>query len=313
MHGDRLGILCALLAVVFLTTQDMLIKTLSDSFPLHEIVTIRAAAALCLTLVFVRMEGGLWLLRTARPGLHLARGLLVFIANTLFFLGVASMPIGEATAIFFVGPVIMTALSVPMLGERVGAWRWAAVVVGLGGCALITRPGADGFSMAALFPIGAAVAYALLQLLTRRLGVTDSASSMAFYIQLTFLASSLAVGLVIGDGRFMGVGGAELEFLFREWTWPASSDAMLMTCIGIINGIGGYLLAQAYRSGAVAVVAPFEYLSLPLALFWGFAIWRDVPDLMAVTGILLIIFAGLVVIYRDRRDGAVGLSVPARK
>ena len=120
-----------------------------------------------------------------------------------------------------------------------------------------------------LGPVVAAFTYASMQMLTRKLGATDKASTMAFYIQMTFIAFSLVIGLGLGDGRFAGTGNPSLDFLFRAWRMPETSDIWLFIWCGVSAGFGGYLLSQAYRLGEAAIVAPFEYIAMPLAVAWG--------------------------------------------
>lgn len=302
-YNTRLGILCIFGGIIALTLMDALIKWISGTFALHEVTFARSVVAIVLTLVIVRVEGGMSLLRTRRPGLHLARGLLLVIANFCFFSALASMPLAEATAIFFLAPLFITALSVPLLGERVGLRRWLAVLVGMGGMILMLRPGQGTVDWVALLPAGAALAYGLMQLITRRLGATDRASSMAFYIQVTFIIVSGAIGLAIGDGRFAGTGHPSLEFLFRAWTLPAGWDALLLLVIGVLVGIGTYLLSQAYRVAQPVVVAPFEFTALPLSLLWGMLIWGHWPDGTAMLGMALIVGGGLYVFYRETMQG----------
>ena len=159
------GILCVLGAVTAFTTQDMAIKWMSGDYPLHQIVLTRAIVALLLTLaVFMPLEGGLGNLRTRRLPLHLLRGLAVVFANMAFFTGLASLPLGEATAIFFVAPLFITLLSVVLLHEQVGPRRWLAVLVGLGGVVVMVRPGGETFQWAALFPLGAAFFLSLIHI-----------------------------------------------------------------------------------------------------------------------------------------------------
>jgi drug/metabolite transporter (DMT)-like permease len=293
------GIICIVGAALFLTANDSIIKWLSPFYPLHEIVLVRAVVALVLTLLFVQLEGGLHLLRTRRPALHFLRGFLIVIANMAFFLALASMPLAEATALFFVNPLFIMLLSVPILGERVGLRRWLAMLAGLAGVVVMLRPGFGVANWATLLPLVAALAYASMQMLTRRLGVIDKASTLAFYIQLTFVLISAAIGLAVGDGHYDDGQNTTLEFLFRAWTWPTLSDAGLMALCGCLVGAGGYLLSQAYRVSEASVVAPFEYTSLPLALFWGLLIWGDLPDVLAFLGISLIVGSGLFVFYRE--------------
>jgi S-adenosylmethionine uptake transporter len=259
------------------------------------------------------LEGGLQLLRTRRPALHFLRGLLIVIANMAFFLALATMPLAEATALFFVNPLFIMLLSMPVLGERIGLRRWSAILAGLVGVLVMLRPGFGVVSWATLLPLVAALAYASMQMLTRRLGVIDKASTLAFYIQLTFVLISGAIGLAVGHGRFDQGQSATLEFLLRAWTWPTLADAGLMALCGCLVAAGGYLLSQAYRISEASVVAPFEYTSLPLALFWGLLLWGDLPDAPAILGIAMIVGSGLFVLYRETSQARRGASQPSQE
>ena len=294
------GAIYSILAGMFvITLQDTAVKWLSPDYALHQIMFIRAVLALLITFALLRFEGGLRLVRTRRPVLHAVRGALMVITNMLFFLAIAAMPLGEAVALFFVAPLFITVMSVLFLNERVGARRWGAVLVGLCGVSVMMRPGGGVFDWVALLPVGAAFGYAVMQMMTRRLGATDKASVMAFYLQISFIAFSLAVGLAVGDGRFEGIGGTSLDFLFRGWRWPDQGDYWLLAWCGVSSGIGGYLLSQAYRLGEAALVAPFEYSALPMAVAWGFVLWGDVPDGTAIVGMSLILTAGAYVLHRE--------------
>ncbi len=291
-----------LAGMALLSAQDAVIKWLSGDYPLHQIILGRATIAVVLTLIMVRLEGGWSLLRSRRLGLHLARGLLLVVANISYFLALATMPLAEAIAIFFVAPLFITALSVPFLGERVGPRRWLAVLAGLCGVVVMLRPGEGAINPVALLPVLAAFCYASMQILTRRLGVTDKASAMAFYVQLTFVVISGATGLAIGDGRFAGTGEPSLEFLFRAWVWPGREDALLILLCGVLIA-AAYLLSQAYRIAEATVVAPFEYIAVPLSATWGILLFGDWPDLTAVFGIVLIVGGGLIVFAREASLG----------
>ncbi len=253
--------------------------------------------------MFAHLEGGLGLLRTRRLPLHLARGLLLVIANVCYFLALAALPLAETAAIFFVAPLFITMLSVPFLGERVGPWRWAAVIMGLAGVVVMLRPGDGLVEIVALLPIVAALAYAIMQILTRRLGVTDRASALAFYVQLCFIVVSATFGLIAGDGRFAGGGHPSMEFLLRAWAWPSAIDALLILTCGILIGTAAYLLSQAYRIAEANLLAPFEYTAMPLAVLWGVLWWGEWPDATAFLGIALIVGAGLLVFYRETLHG----------
>lgn len=300
-----LGILCVLAAGTIFSTADMMIKTLSDDYPLHQIVFIRAAVALTIILgVFVPLEGGYRNLFSARWKLHLLRGACVFVANMSFFVGIAAMPLGEATAIFFIAPLFITALSVPFLGETVGWRRWMAVAAGLIGVVMIIRPGTEAFQFAALAPVLAAVAYASMQIMARKLGVTEKASTMAFFIQATFFTVCALSGLAVGDGRFAeGVENPSLLFLLRAWEVPAGPDALVMLTVGFLSAFGAYLISQGYRLAQATAAAPFEYIALPMAVMWSIVVFGEWPDAIAFAGIALILGSGLYAFWRESVRG----------
>ena len=298
--NHTLGISCAISGMAAMSVMDAIIKWLSDGYPLHEIVLARTLVAIILTVLMVHLEGGLHLLRTKRIGLHSARGVLVAIANMSFYLSLSVMPIAQATGLFFIAPLLITGLSGPMLGEQVGWRRWVAIAVGFVGVLLISGVGTDLISPMAFLPLLAALAYALVQLLARKLGNTDKASVMSFYISVVFLIISTAFFSFAGDGRFLGTGGDNLSFLFRPWVMPTTNHMVLMLVCGVLVACAGYLLNQAYRVSMANVIAPFEYIALPLAITWGWLFWDEIPNGRTLLGIALIGCAGLYVFVRER-------------
>jgi S-adenosylmethionine uptake transporter len=297
------AILCMMVGIVFFTANDSAIKWLSGSYPLHEIVLLRAVVAIGFTLIIVHLEGGLGILRVRRPWLHILRGLLVMCANIGFFLGLATLPLAETTAIFFLAPLFITALAVPILGEKASTLRWSAVIAGFIGVLIMVRPGTGMMQATALLPIGAALAYSLMQMMTRKLGVRDKASTLAFYVHATYIVVSVSIGLIAGDGRFTDGTDPTIDFLFRGWIWPTQDDLVIMIISGFLVAMAGYLVGQAYRLSEAAVIAPFEYLSLPLAVFWGYQLWGGLPDMISVLGMVIIAGSGLFVFYRETMKG----------
>lgn len=298
-----LGIVSAMGASCFFAINDSSIKFLSGGYALHEIVLIRSAIGLAVMLILVVPgHGGLGALRTQRLGLHLVRGAFVVTSNFCFFLGLAAMPIADAVALFFVAPLLITALSVPMLGEKVGPRRWMAVAVGLLGVIIMLRPGMGLFHPAMLLPLFAAFCYAMLHMLTRRMGVTESAVTLTLYVQITFLAICAISGVLLGHGRFFDAGDPSFAFLTRAWVWPAMGDWPILIVIGLASTMGALLITHAYRSCEAALVAPFEYVSMPLAILFGLVIFGEWPDPVAWIGIALICGAGLYVVWRETRE-----------
>lgn len=302
-----LGIFLIIIGIFAISINDMLVKQLSGGYPLHQIILVRSAIGLFFTLILVQMEGGLGLLKTRTPFLHAVRGMMVVIANICFFLALAVIPLADATALFFAAPLFITVLSVPLLGEKVGPLRMGAVVVGFIGVLIMQRPWETGerlevSRLVLLLPVIAAFTYALLQIMTRKLGTTTKASALSVYIQSMFIVVSLGFWAIAGDGRFAQLNdNASLQFLLRAWVWPANGDLWPLFGLGINAAIVGYCLSQAYRVADAATVAPFEYLGLPLAVFWGWWFWSDLPDLPIWIGMIFIIGAGLFVFLREQQ------------
>ena len=298
-NTQSIGILCVVFGVSCFTTTDTVIKYLSGSYALHQIVLIRSMIGIVFTLiVFVPFDGGLQTIRTNRLMLHLVRGFLVVLANCLFFAALATLPLGETVALVFVAPLLITVSAAIILREKVSVWRWSAVGVGFVGTLVMIRPGTSLFNPVMLLPIIAACCYAGFQILSRYLGRTESASAMAFYIQAMFIASSLLVGLLAGDGRFTVPEDPTIDFLLRAWVWPSDGDLWLLLGIGLISGLGAYLISQGYRLSEASLLAPFEYTSLPLAMLWSILFFGDWPDLVSWFGIALIFLAGLSAVAR---------------
>lgn len=300
LRPSQVGAISALIAVFFFSVNDAAIKFLSGGYALHEVVLIRSVIGLIIILAIIApLTDGRTIFRTRQLRLHLLRGLCVVIANMTFFLGLAAMPLADAVAIFFVSPLVITIFSVVFLGEHVGPRRWAAVIVGLIGVIIMMRPGTQAFQYASLLPAAAAVAYGGLHMLTRKIGRSDSAATMAFYIQIVFIVVCLIIGLAVGDGRFGAQDDPSLRFLLRAWEWPVAADLPIMLLVGFGVGVGGYFISQAYRVAEAAMVAPFEYLALPLSVVWGIIVFDEWPDTVSYIGMALIFGAGLFIIWRE--------------
>ncbi len=301
------GIAFILVGMAAISINDLLIKQLSGGYPLHEIVLIRSVIGICLSLVLVHFEGGLSILKTTQPFMHLLRGLLVVVSNMAFFVALAAAPLADVTALFFAAPLFITLLSIPLLGEKVGMLRIGAVFAGFVGVLIMQRPWDSGETLETsravlLLPVLAALAYALMQLLTRKLGATTKASALAVYIQAMFIPVSLGFYLVAGDGAMAeNLDSPALFFLLRAWSMPSAYDWLFLFGLGVNTTVIGYCLSQAYRLSSAATVAPFEYIGLPLAVFWGWLLWSDIPDWEVWVGMALIMGSGLFVYFREKQ------------
>ncbi|PWE31822.1 EamA family transporter [Pararhodobacter marinus] len=299
-----LGGLCAVGASLGFSLNDMAIKFLSGAYPLHQVVLIRSVIALAIMLaVVIPFSGGYGILRTRMPGKHVLRGCFIVMANMTYFIALAAMPIADATAIFFVSPLVIALFSIVFLGETVGPRRWTAIGLGLSGVVVMIRPGTDAFTPIALLPLLAATAYAGLHTMTRHIGLRETAATMATYSQFTFLGFSIVFGLIAGRGDFLPAdAGPSMDFLLRGWIWPQWRDVPFFCLAGIGTALGGLLIAQAYRLCEAALVAPLEYVAMPMAIVWGVAVFGEWPDLVSWIGITLILGAGIYLIWRETRN-----------
>ena len=294
------GALWALLASLIFSINDTLIKFLSDDYALHQIVFTRSLIAVLVMLVIViPIAGGFSKLKTKRPGLHLLRALFVVAANLFFYMALADLPLATVVSIFFIAPFLITIFSVVFLNEKVGAWRWTAIFVGLLGVLLIVRPGTDAFTLISILPAMAALCYALFHILTRKIGPGENLITLTFYVPLVFLIVTVLIGLLVGHGQFSGGGHRSVEFLVRAWKWPAWFDLGIMVVIGLGVAIGGAAISQAYRVAEAAFVAPFEYTSLIYATAFGYLLFAEWPNLYGWSGMGLVLISGLVMVWRE--------------
>jgi drug/metabolite transporter (DMT)-like permease len=277
--GARRGILWMLLTTLFFVSMDALAKHLSQSYPVPQVVWARYVFHVLLLALLLggRMRG---VMRTERLGLQLLRSVFLLCATGLFFTALSYIPLAEASAIMFVAPILVTALSMPLLREHVGPRRWASVVVGFGGALIIIRPGGDGMELTALFALGGATSYAFYQITTRLLSRSDRA--------LTTLAYSALVGALASS--------AVVPFF---WVAPDLAGWAGMVGLGLLGGTGHFALIKAFQSAPAATVTPFGYAALIWATLYGFVLFGDLPDLWTVVGAAIIATSGLYIFHRE--------------
>jgi drug/metabolite transporter (DMT)-like permease len=283
--GPAAGIAFILLAVVMFVGQDALGKYLSSRYPVWQVVWARYAFHMVLMAPF--LLSGRVVVRTFRPVLQLFRSFMLVGVTFLFFTSVQFMPIATANAIGFLAPLLVTALSVPLLGERVGPRRWAAVLVGFAGVMVVIRPNA-GMEPIMLLPVGMAFCFALYQISTRLLSRTDSALTTLFWTAVGGLAASSVV----------------LPF---NWRTPDIEGWLLLAGIGAAGCVSHLMMIKAYALAPAAVLAPFTYVQLVLAIPVGLLLFGDMPDIWMMIGSTLIVGSGLYIWHRERtlaRSGA---------
>lgn len=291
------AILCLVGGIAIFSVQDLILKQISDRYPLHQAMVLRSLTAIPFMLAITRWFDGTFttLINRNWPAM-LGRGLLNFAAYTAYYLALAALPMATTVALYFTAPLFITLLSVWLLREHVSLNRWFAVLVGFGGVVIMVRPGGALFDWAVLLPIFCGAAYAASMVMARRMGSQNSAAAMAFWGNNAFLICSLGLAAIYGFGGTADVSHPSLSFLTRGWVMPTPTDALLMCSCGAIAAFGLTLLTQAYRIGQNSLVAPFEFTFAFWGLLWGWLFFGDLPDGLGWLGIGVIIVAGIYVV-----------------
>lgn len=290
------AILTICVGVAFLVLNDAIAKLLTERYDPVQIIFLRNLIAVPLIASVVLALRGTSALRTAHVRVHALRGLLMLLGAYLYFSSLRFLPLAEATALVFAAPIFITALSVPLLRERVGWRRWGAVLLGFCGVLIVVQPGGSTFQLASLLPIGAALTYALFMISARWIGPAEGLWTMMLYVVLFPLIYAAPLAL---------------------WVWVPvwAEDIWLFVAIAICGSLGITLIGQAFRLAPAAVVAPFDYTSIAWAAMFGWLIWGDVPMVWTIVGALVIVASGIIIVFRERatrsgRDAPAAPSAP---
>lgn len=285
------GILCLCLGVLVFSIQDALIKAVAGTYPVGEALFIRAIVALPILLVIVHRDVGLAALASPNWRFLATRSTILFVSYLAYYLAIPALPIAAAAALFFMAPLLIMTMAGPYLGERVPWQSLAAGAVGLVGVIVMVNPGAGIFEWAALLSLASAWLYSFSQLMARKIGVVESATTMAFYQNAAYLIGGVAISAMFAVAGLQGNGHPSLDFLMRPWLWPTLRDLMMMGACGVIAAVGMVLLGQAYRLAPANKAATFEYSGLLWAPLWGFLFFAEIPGTGTLVGALLIVGA----------------------
>ena len=276
------GILCILTAMAFFSVFNVLLKQLSGQFAPSQLVFVRGLVGLLPLAALLALDGGgTKVLVSSRPKLQALRAFSAFLANVLMVTSYRYMPLADAVAIGYAAPVFVTALSVPLLGERVGRHRWAAVLVGFLGVLLVARPGSGLIDPMAGFAVLGTFCYAICIITTRQLGDSDAA--------LTTMIWSTGLFAVFGALTLPVVG-----------TVPAWADVPWLASLGFVATAGMFFFVRGYQYAEAGAVVPYEYTAMIWAAAFGFLIFGEVPQGTTFLGIAVIALSGLYILHRER-------------
>ncbi|MEH6403102.1 MAG: DMT family transporter [Sneathiella sp.] len=282
-NNNLVGIFYMVIAVFMLSTMDAVGKWLVEAeFSVFQILFVRGSINTVIMMCLMPFLGGLNLLKTNQPYGHLIRSLFGFVAPFLFFSALQFMPLAEATAVFFVSPFVMTALSVPFFKEHVGIHRWSAIIVGFLGVLYVVQPTSNVFNPAVIFVLGASVCYSILMLTSRWLGRKDKTYTIVFYVNL---------GVMI-------CGALGAPFVWKSMTF---TDLGVVGLMAVLSLAGNFSIVKAFTTAEVGVITPFEYTALLNAVFLGYVFFGEVPTANVWIGAAIITASGLYMVYRENK------------
>lgn len=278
-HGA--GIAAMLAATSLFAGMDAMAKLLMAEYSVIQVLFFRAGFGL-IALIPLLWRGGMGVIVTARPWAHVARSGIALVAVSCFFLAIHRLPLAQVTAIGFAAPLLITALSVPLLKERVALGHWLAVAVGFGGILIVAGPDAwsgDLLGAGAALALAGTFLYALAMVLMRDMGRTEAAVTTVFWFSiLTIVLTGAALPLV--------------------WRAPDAQAWGLFAAAGILGGVAQLLMARAVRLAPASVVAPFDYFHIIMSASLGWLLFAEIPSLNTLTGALVVVGSGLYVLRR---------------
>lgn len=289
------GIGLMISAMFTMTAMDAAVKWAVADYSLQQVNFIRSIAAMLVLVPLIWNNGGLRALHTTRPWVHVWRTSLMIIISYTWFFALGRMKLADIGAIVMVSPLMITALSAPLLGEKVGLRRWIAVGIGFAGMLTIVRPGAGVFQPVALLAVTVAFGYALLILSNRANRAKESLAALTYYP---------LIGIFIVSGALSPL----------DWTSPTPVAWTAMIFVGVCAGIGHVCLTLAFRYASPPVLAPLEYSGLIWAVLFGYWFFDELPDQWTVVGMAMIASAGIFVVYREASMSGDSVSdTPAAK
>ena len=280
-----LGVGAMLLSVILFSMIDATVKWLGGTYPTQQIMFFRCLVAMIPVAIIIYTRGGLSILKTRQASMHILRSVLGISAMGFAFYAFSLMRLADAISILHTTPLFMTALSVLILGEKVGRYRWLAVIAGFAGMLIVVRPGEGMLESGSFFMLIAALLISFTTIIIRHLSAKDDPVCITFYFTVTGIVVS-AIGIVIFG-----------------WKSPPPGDWFFLIAVGLFGGLAQYLMTLSYRHSEIAVVAPLKYLSIAFGGVLAYFIWTEIPDFQSLTGILIIVASGLYTLHREMLHG----------
>ena len=299
-NNNPKGIVYILIAMMVFSVQDGIMKHIYNFVSLYEIYLIRTVISFVLILIFLIITKQPIVFRTQYLVLTITRVILFFFGFSSFYVSLTVLPLGTATALFFVTPFLITIFAHFFLKEEIGIRRWSAIVVGFIGVYITLNPDFSNFNYLSLLPILCAFCYSLSMIIIKKTSDKDSVYTQTFTFYIGAIILSIIFYYDIGDGQYNTSNHPASQFIFREWFVDFNNNILLMAATGVTATLAFLFLFTAYSIASPAVVSPFEYSILFWSPLVGWLYFDEIPSLNTVIGILIIVSSGIYIFMREK-------------
>ena len=279
LSKNQLGFLYMFLSICAFSLMDVIVKWSVD-YPIGQVLFFRGFFGIIFYLFIIPRERLHNFYKTKRPGLHFLRCISGLIALVAIFIALRRLPLATVVSISFAAPIFTTIFSIFLLSEKVGMFRWLAVIIGFIGILIITEPGFSTFNFYFIYPIIFCLGLSYVAIAIRQLSTTEPVWLISLYFSITITLASLFT-------------------LPYGWVMPNFSDLTLLILIGVFGGLANLWLGQSYKLAEVSLVSPLKYLALIFAIGFGYFIWGEVPSLKTLFGATLVIISSIIIFRRE--------------
>ena len=267
------------ISVCAFSLMDVIVKW-SEDYPVGQVLFFRGFCGIIPILFLIPKDRYLDFYKTTRPFLHFKRCLAGLIALVSIFIALRNLPLATVVSITFAAPIFTTIFSIFLLNEKVGLYRWLAVLVGFVGISIISEPGCSSLNLYYIYPIIFCLGLSYVAIAIRKLSSTEPVWLISFFFSFSIMLLSF------------------LSF-YQNWILPSLIDLFLLSLIGILGGLANLWLSQSYKLSEVSLVTPLKYLALVFAIIFGYFIWEEIPTLKTLIGAVLVIISTLIIFRRE--------------
>ena len=312
-NNNPRGIILILLAMMVFSIQDGIMKHIYSFVSLYEVYLIRTVVSFVLILLFLIITKKPIVFKSQYPILTFCRVILFFFGFSSFYVSLTVLPLGTATALFFVTPFLITIFAHFFLKEEIGIRRWSAIAIGFAGVYITLDPDFSNFNYLSLLPILCAFCYSLSMIIIKKTSDKDSVYTQTFSFYIGAIIFSVIFYFIIGDGNFDTSDHPSSQFIFRKWFVDLDNSIWFMITTGVTATGAFLLLFRAYSIASPAVVSPFEYSILLWSLLIGWYYFDEIPTFSTVIGILIIVSSGIYIFIREKaQDQSIATEKPLR-